>query len=141
MDTLFERFAEGAATAAEMGAILIVTYGVAEAFLKLVMGRFRPGPRHGLRKAIWRDFGTWLLLVLEFELAADIIQSVLSPTWQEIGELGAIALIRTFLNFFLERDLEHAAQSRAHADRESAELQQAAGPSIRSARDPARAAS
>jgi uncharacterized membrane protein len=31
---------------------------------------------------------------------------VISPTWQDIGELGAIAVIRTFLNFFLERDLE-----------------------------------
>jgi uncharacterized membrane protein len=31
---------------------------------------------------------------------------VISPTWQDIGQLGAIAVIRTFLNFFLERDLE-----------------------------------
>jgi uncharacterized membrane protein len=50
----------------------------------------------------------WLLLGLEFELAADIIRSVISPTWMEIGELGAIAVIRTFLNYFLEKDLEHA---------------------------------
>jgi uncharacterized membrane protein len=50
----------------------------------------------------------WLLLGLEFELAADIVRSVISPTWQEIGELGAIAVIRTFLNYFLEKDLQHA---------------------------------
>jgi uncharacterized membrane protein len=50
----------------------------------------------------------WLLLGLEFALAADIITSVISPTWQDIGELGAIAVIRTFLNYFLEHDLEHA---------------------------------
>jgi Protein of unknown function (DUF1622) len=37
-----------------------------------------------------------LLLGLEFELAADIIASVISPTWQDIGQLGAIAVIRTF---------------------------------------------
>jgi uncharacterized membrane protein len=36
---------------------------------------------------------------------------VLSPTWQELGELGAIAVIRTFLNFFLEKDLEEAEKS------------------------------
>jgi uncharacterized membrane protein len=48
------------------------------------------------------------LLGLEFELAADIIGSVISPTWEDIGELAAIAVIRTFLNFFLERDLENA---------------------------------
>jgi uncharacterized membrane protein len=50
----------------------------------------------------------WLLLGLEFELAADIIASVVSPTWEDIGELGAIAVIRTFLNYFLEKDLEGA---------------------------------
>jgi Protein of unknown function (DUF1622) len=50
----------------------------------------------------------WLLLGLEFELAADIIGSVISPTWKDIGELGAIAVIRTFLNYFLEKDLDQA---------------------------------
>jgi uncharacterized membrane protein len=57
----------------------------------------------------------WLLLGLEFELAADIIASVVSPTWQDIGELGAIAVIRTFLNFFLERDLESAEEAERRA--------------------------
>ncbi len=41
----------------------------------------------------------WLLLGLEFELAADIIGSVVAPSWEEIGKLGAIAVIRTFLNY------------------------------------------
>jgi uncharacterized membrane protein len=69
-----------------------------------------------MRKAIWRRFGMWLLLGLEFALAADIITSVISPTWHDIGELGAIAVIRTFLNYFLEHDLENAetAAVRAH---------------------------
>ena len=67
-----------------------------------------------MRKAIWRRFGVWLLLGLEFALAADIITSVISPTWQDIGELGAIAVIRTFLNYFLERDLENAEAAAQH---------------------------
>ena len=48
------------------------------------------------------------LLALEFELAADIVRSVIAPTWKDIGELAAIAVIRTFLNYFLEKDLEAA---------------------------------
>ena len=68
-----------------------------------------------MRKAIWRRFGVWLLLGLEFALAADIITSVISPTWQDIGELGAIAVIRTFLNYFLEHDLENAEAAAARA--------------------------
>ena len=53
----------------------------------------------------------WLLLGLEFELAADIIRSVVAPTWADLGELGAIAVIRTFLNYFLEKDLETASRA------------------------------
>jgi uncharacterized membrane protein len=75
---------------------------------KLLLVMARPSASHGMRKAIWRRFGVWLLLGLEFALAADIITSVISPTWQDIGELGAIAVIRTFLNYFLEHDLENA---------------------------------
>jgi uncharacterized membrane protein len=55
----------------------------------------------------------WLLLGLEFALAADIIASVISPTWEDIGQLGAIAVIRTFLNYFLEQDLEKAGNAEA----------------------------
>ena len=68
-----------------------------------------PGATQGERKEVWRRFGTWLLLGLEFALAADIMGSVVSPTWEEIGRLAAIAAIRTFLNYFLEKDLEQAA--------------------------------
>jgi uncharacterized membrane protein len=64
----------------------------------------------------------WLLLGLEFELAADIIASVISPSWQDIGELGAIAVIRTFLNYFLEKDLEHAEETGAAPEMPAAVL-------------------
>jgi uncharacterized membrane protein len=43
---------------------------------------------------------------LEFELAADIVRTVVTPTWVDIGQLAAIGAIRTFLNYFLEKDLE-----------------------------------
>jgi uncharacterized membrane protein len=50
-------------------------------------------------------FGVWLMLGLEFELAADIIRSAISPNWTDIGQLAAIAAIRTVLNYFLEKDI------------------------------------
>jgi uncharacterized membrane protein len=108
MDELFVRFAETAQMLSEAAAVIVVTYGTLEAFIRLLWIGVTPRATHGQRKAIWRRFGTWLLLGLEFELAADIVASVVSPTWQDIGELGAIAVIRTFLNYFLERDLEDA---------------------------------
>jgi uncharacterized membrane protein len=108
MDDLLLRFTQIGEAFAEAAALVVVTGGSIEAFLKLLSIAVTPGATHGQRKEIWRRFGMWLLLGLEFELAADIIASVVSPTWQDIGELGAIAAIRTFLNYFLERDLEKA---------------------------------
>jgi uncharacterized membrane protein len=108
MEELLIQLAEAAERLAETAAVLVVTYGVVEAFLKLVWIAVTPRTTHGERKAVWRRLGMWLLLALEFALAADIVGSVVAPTWQDIGELGAIAVIRTFLNYFLERDLEHA---------------------------------
>ncbi len=113
MEDLLAQFATIAALLIEAVAVLVVAFGAVEAFIKLLGLVAAPGTVHGARKAIWRGFGVWLLLGLEFELAADIIRSVVSPTWQDLGELGAIAVIRTFLNYFLERDLESAERSEA----------------------------
>ena len=97
-------------------AVLVVAFGaVRGAGPACSAWRRRQPSSHGARKAVWRRFGTWLLLGLEFELAADIIASVVSPTWEDIGELGAIAVIRTFLNYFLERDLESSEPERTNA--------------------------
>jgi uncharacterized membrane protein len=111
MEELFVRIAETASLFVELVAVLVVLYGALEAFAKVAWIVVTPGTTHGERKAVWRRFGMWLLLGLEFALAADIIDSVISPTWQDVGKLGAIAVIRTFLNYFLEKDLEHAEAS------------------------------
>jgi uncharacterized membrane protein len=55
-------------------------------------------------------FGRALVLALEFQLAADILGTAVSPSWDHLGKLGAIAAIRTFLNFFLERELREEEQ-------------------------------
>lgn len=51
-------------------------------------------------------FGSALTLSLELLLAADILATAIAPTWDEIGKLAAIAVLRTALNFFLERELK-----------------------------------
>jgi uncharacterized membrane protein len=106
MEETFHGIAANIALFVEAAAVLITAVGALETFVSLIRLSFTAA--HGVRKQAWRRFGMWLLLALEFELAADIIRSVIAPTWQEIGELGAIAVIRTFLNYFLEKDLEHA---------------------------------
>lgn len=51
-------------------------------------------------------FGMWLALALEFQLGADILATTVTPNFQALGQLAAIALIRTFLNYFLNKELE-----------------------------------
>jgi uncharacterized membrane protein len=54
--------------------------------------------------------GKSLALSLEILLAADILRTAVSPSWDDIGKLSAIAALRTLLNYFLERDLRHSLQ-------------------------------
>ena len=56
--------------------------------------------------------GHTLSLSLEFLIGADILRTAISPTWEDIGQLGAIVGIRTVLNFFLTRELNHAERVR-----------------------------
>ena len=60
---------------------------------------------------VFRRFAGWLVLSLDFLLAADILKSAISPTWTEIRQLAAIAFIRTFLNYSLGHDLRHTPET------------------------------
>ena len=48
----------------------------------------------------------YLAMALEFQLGADILSTAVAPTWNEIGKLGAVAVIRTTLNYFLSREMQ-----------------------------------
>jgi uncharacterized membrane protein len=56
------------------------------------------------------SLGRSLALALELELGADILKTAVAPTWNDIGLLAAIAVLRTALNYFLERELRNAEQ-------------------------------
>jgi uncharacterized membrane protein len=101
---LFKTYASYVALFVEAIAAVVITVGAIQAVIRLL----KPSPkdprqpfRH--QKMVWIGFGVWLLLGLEFELAADIVRSAISPSWTQIGQLAAIAIIRTFLNYFLRK--------------------------------------
>lgn len=54
------------------------------------------------------SLGKSLAIALELLLGADILKTAIAPTWTEIGQLAAIATLRTALNYFLERELKHS---------------------------------
>ena len=71
------------------------------------------------KRAVWLGYARFLVMGLTFQLAADIIETSISTSWEAIGRLAAIAVIRTFLEFFLERDVAEV-RERQHAAREPA---------------------
>jgi hypothetical protein len=63
-------------------------------------------------REIWIKFATWILLALEFALAADLVRTAVAPTWDDISKLAVIATIRTMLNYFLAKDIAEFEQAR-----------------------------
>jgi uncharacterized membrane protein len=89
----------------DMLALAVIVAGTVEACFRslylLVSSRLDGIERRG----IWLQYARWLVAGLTFQLAADIIETSIHSDWQSIGRIAAIAAIRTFLNYFLERDL------------------------------------
>jgi uncharacterized membrane protein len=59
------------------------------------------------KRAVWLNFAQWLVAALTLQLAADIVNTSFSPSWDEVGRLGVVAVIRTFLSYFLDREVEN----------------------------------
>lgn len=101
----FQVAASYVALAIEVGAVLVVAWGAFQAIFTLV-GAILTGTADEIKgRVIWLKFATWILLALEFALAADIVHTAVAPTWNDIWKLAVIAVIRTMLNYFLARDI------------------------------------
>src|SRR5262252_1993481 len=94
----------------EAVALLLIAMGTAEALINMVRLLATPAATGQRRRTVWLDFAQWLVAALTFQLAADLIGTSFSPTWNEIGHLGAIAGIRTFLSYFLDKEVANTRQ-------------------------------
>lgn len=90
----------------EAVAILIVVIGAIETVVAILRVMLTGHATNAEKRAVWLEFARWLIAALTFQLAADIVQTTVAPTWDEIGRVAAIAAIRTFLTFFLDRDID-----------------------------------
>ena len=61
--------------------------------------------------------GRYLSLGLEFQLGADILSTAVAPSLDDVILLGAIAAIRTALNYFLSQELERERRAEEAAPR------------------------
>ena len=101
------------ATGAEIAASLVIGFGVLRAVVfsagYFVTPKNQPPDS---TEAIRLRLGRVLALGLEFTVASDILRTAVAPTRQDILNLGALVLLRTLLNYFLEREIREGERAR-----------------------------
>lgn len=84
-----------------MAAVLIVI-GTVEAFISAFLVITKPSPA---KREVWLRYARWLVGALTFQLAADVLETSVRMSWPALAQLAVVAVVRTFLDYFLERDI------------------------------------
>ncbi len=114
LEALFKTISIYLASGVECLAALIIGAAAIEATIgALILFINRKAPPEAKEQVRLR-LGRWLALALEFELAADILRTAIAPTWNEIGQLAAIVVLRTALNYFLQQEIDKSEAKHAH---------------------------
>lgn len=95
--------------AVEILAAVIIGLALLQAMLKYVK-TFQLGTEK--KESVRVQFGSSVAVALELLLGADVLATAVAPTWNDIGKLTAIAILRTALNYFLEKELKHNKENR-----------------------------
>jgi uncharacterized membrane protein len=93
--------------------VLLIGAGIVVAFYKVLQTIRRPDLLHYNKARL--AFSRYLVLALEFQLAADIVKTAAEPTWKDLGILAVVAAIRTFLNYFLQKEMKEEEREVEHA--------------------------
>jgi uncharacterized membrane protein len=104
MKEWFVAATEAAVIVIDVIALVLVVFASLEAFVKVVpavLSRLSDD----VRRDLWLRYARWLVAALTFQLGADIIETSIRTDWQAIARMGAIAAVRTALNYFLDRDI------------------------------------
>lgn len=94
--------------------VLVIMFGVLSGvarFLRSELLSARGTDVQGERRKLRHGLGYYLLLGLEFLIAADIIETLMKPTTQDLISLGAIVAIRTVISYSLNSELKHELQT------------------------------
>jgi uncharacterized membrane protein len=98
-------------------ATVFLFIGTVQVFINGLRFMLAPSADNHQRRLVWLQFSRWLIAGLSMQLAADILETAIAPSWKDIGQLAAIAVIRTFLNYFLERDMGEMRERDKRAER------------------------
>jgi uncharacterized membrane protein len=106
---------------------LVIAAGAIRGVLAFVRARTEPAEERFAPVRL--VLAQYLSLALEFQLAADILSTAIAPSWDQIGKLAAIAIIRTGLNYFLGMEVRGEAAAMGPAAAGPAREQANAAPS------------
>jgi uncharacterized membrane protein len=113
VEELFKYWTLRLSLATEAIAALVIGYAVVEAVIRTLRLFARIRDAATRTEGVRLRLGRWLALALEIELAADILRTAVAPTWNDIGRVAAIIVLRTVLNYFLQREIERGAADSA----------------------------
>src|SRR4029453_2310163 len=123
MESLLHEIAHYVALTIEVIAILIIAIGTVEAVVGIIRVMLSPHANNVEKRGVWLEYSRWLVGGLPFQPAARVVNTSFFPTWDEVSCLAGVAAIRTFLSYFLDREVEdlrklqHAAMSAEAAGR------------------------
>ena len=89
--------------------VLVIVFGVAGGLARFLQSEFQSARGKNVeenRRHLRHVLGYYLLLGLEFLIAADIIDTLMKPSVQDLVVLGAIVLIRTIISFSINAELK-----------------------------------
>lgn len=93
----------------QLCAAALIGLAAVQAAFRALLIFFRRGSAEAATEDVRLRLGRWLVLALEFQVAADILRAAATPTWTDLGQLAAVIVLRTALNYVLRREIREAA--------------------------------
>ena len=87
-------------------AVLVLICGVVKATVKFIKNEVSHADKASVLCTIKNDLGAYVLFSLEVLIAADIVESIIKPTFEDIGKLAALVVIRTVISYFLGKEID-----------------------------------
>jgi uncharacterized membrane protein len=111
MEELAKNITISISHAVEILAAFIIGLGILNVLVTYLLALF-PKQSGFYKQAIRVQFGSSVAVALELLLGADVLATAVAPSWDAIGKLAAIAIIRTALNYFLNKELKEVADQK-----------------------------
>jgi uncharacterized membrane protein len=109
LEALFHEWTNAVAVSIEAAAAVVIALAALEAILSTAGIFVRPRMPQQAKEGVRLRLGRWLSVALEFELAADILRTAVTPSWDDIGKLAAIVVIRSTINYLLQLEIDKVA--------------------------------